>query len=185
LTTAETEVLMPGKASVLEVNSENKWPSMAEEMKHSLAVSKRHSVTVLMADDDLDDCLLVREAWDELKTDHRLRFVHDGQEVLDYLYHQGQHQDHQASPSPALILLDLNMPKKNGREVLNVLKYDPQLRTIPIIVFTTTKNMEHIIQTYKDGANAYMSKPTSYEGYVHALKAIEFFWLTLAKLPMF
>lgn len=179
-----TELLPHREAALFEIESEDRGPSIAKDIMQALAVDKRHSVTILMAEDDFDDCILAQEAWEELETGHLLRFVHNGQEVLDYVYHQGQHQDHHASPSPALILLDLNMPKKNGIEVLSVLKADPQLQTIPIIVFTTTKNINHIIQTYKDGANAFMSKPTSYEGYVNALKAIECFWLTLAKLPM-
>lgn len=182
--TTATEERIAGVASVFGVDSVYGNPCMLEEMDPSVTVRKRHRVTVLMADDDFDDCLLAREAWDELKTDHLLRFVHDGQELLDYVHHEGQHQDYQSSPSPALILLDLNMPKKNGMEVLSVLKGDPRLRTIPVIVFTTTKNIDHVIQTYRDGANAFMSKPTSFEGYVTALKSIELFWLTLAEIPM-
>ena len=177
-------MIMLGETSSFEIDSGNRCPSRAEELMQALAVNRQHNRTVLMADDDIDDCLLAQEAWGELQTDHLLRFVHDGQEVLDYLYHQGKHQDPQASPSPALILLDFNMPKKNGLEVLGVLKGDSQLRTIPIIVFTTSKNIDHITQTYKTGANAFMAKPMSYEGYVNRLKAIEFFWLTLAELPM-
>ena len=184
MTTTATEVLIAGKASVLELDFMHGSPSRAEEMERMLSVSKRNRLTVLMADDDFDDCLLAREAWEELKTDHLLRFVHDGQELLDYVYHEGHHQDPRTSPSPALILLDLNMPKKSGMEVVRVLKGDLQLQTIPIIVFSTTKNIDHIIQTYKNGANAFMSKPTSYEGYVNALKSIEVFWLTFAEIPL-
>ena len=169
---------------VFQVDSKNRWSLIEETLGHSFGAEKRHGLTVLMADDDFDDCFLAREAWDELQTDHRLRFVHDGQEVLDYIYHKGSYQDQLASPSPALILLDLNMPKKNGFEVLGTLRDDPQLRTIPIIVFTTTKNTSQIVQAYRAGANAFISKPTTYEGYVAILRAIEGFWLTLIELPI-
>ena len=160
-------------------------PSPLEGMDFSENSRKRPRMTILMADDDYDDCLLARDAWDELKTDHLLRFVHDGQELLDYLYHNGSHHDELSAPLPALILLDLNMPKKNGMEVIQVLKGDVRMRTIPIIVFSTTKNIDHILKSYKGGANAFMSKPNSFGGYVNALRAIECFWLTLAELPMY
>ena len=159
-------------------------PSAIEQLCYAPEAQKGQRVTVLMADDDVDDCLLAQEAWEELGTHHILRFVHDGQEALDYVYHQKQHQNHHASPSPALILLDLNMPKKSGREVLKLLKTDPNCRTIPIIIFTTSKNIDHIMQTYQDGANAFMAKPSSYEGYFNAFKSIELFWLTLAEIPL-
>ena len=86
-----------------------------------------------MADDDSDDCLLAKEAWEEIQSQNELRFVHDGQEVLDYVFHQGPYTLHQYAPRPGIILLDLNMPKKNGHEVLRVLKSDHDLQTIPVV----------------------------------------------------
>lgn len=180
-----TTVVAPPLPQNLEQHNEGFVFTPLEEAEISGGTRKRPQMTVLMADDDYDDCLLARDAWDELQTEHLLRFVHDGQELLDYVFHNGPQHGHHSSPLPALILLDLNMPKKNGMEVIQVLKSDVRMRTIPIIVFTTTKNIDHIIQTYKEGANAFMSKPNSYGGYVNALRAIETFWLKLAQLPMF
>lgn len=177
--TVTTADRIGGQARFFQVDPGEKNSDPVEAMKFSLVKGGRPRVTVLMADDDFDDCLLAQEAWEELHTEHLLKFVHDGQELLDYIYHE----DPQAHPSPALILLDLNMPKKNGREVLKALKADPRWQHIPIIVFTTSKNIDHIIETYQDGANAFMSKPSTYEGYVQALQSIELFWLTLAEIP--
>ena len=132
---------------------------------------------------DSDDCLLAQEAWEEIKSENELRFVHDEQEVLDYVYHHGAYSEPQSSPRPGIILLDLNMPKKNGHEVLTVLKTDPQLHTIPIVVFTTTKNSDEIFRAYKEGANAFMTKPTSYEGFRNTLLAVDHYWLHLVQLP--
>lgn len=149
----------------------------------SLAQGHHTRVTILMVDDDSDDCLLAQEAWEEIKSENELRFVHDGQEVLDYIYHHGPYAKPQSSPRPGIILLDLNMPKKNGHEVLNILKTDPQLHTIPIVVFTTTKNSDEILHAYKEGANAFMTKPTSFEGYRDTLLAVDRYWLHLVQLP--
>ncbi len=153
--------------------------------KSQLCLAQGHhtKVTILMVDDDSDDCLLAQEAWEEIKTENELRFVHDGQEVLDYVYHHGSYSEPQSSPRPGIILLDLNMPKKNGHEVLKVLKTDPQLHTIPIVVFTTTKNSDEIFRAYQEGANAFMTKPTSFEGFRDTLLAVDHYWLHLVQLP--
>jgi len=135
--TATATDLTVGHLSGLQTDLEEMNSGTVEAMTFSGNQCRRPRLTVLMADDDVDDCLLAQEAWEELRTDHLLRFVHDGQELLDYVYRQGRHQDPQASPSPALILLDLNMPKKSGREVLRALKTDPRWRTVPVIAFTT------------------------------------------------
>lgn len=143
----------------------------------------RLSSIILMVDDDPDDCLLAQEAWEEIQSGNELRFVHDGQSVLDYLYHRGEFAHPQSAPRPGIILLDLNMPKKNGHEVLGVLKKDPDFYTIPIVVFTTTRNSEEIHRAYQEGANAFMTKPTSFEGYRDTLLALDHYWLHLVQLP--
>jgi len=150
-----------------------------------LSLNRDHQIgtPVLMADDDADDCLLAREAWEEIKSGHELRFVHDGQEVLDYVLHRGLYTTQKSAPRPGIILLDLNMPKKNGHEVLREVKTNPELQTIPIIVFTTTRHIDEIIRAYKEGANAFMTKPSTFDGYRDILLAINHFWLHLVQLP--
>jgi CheY-like chemotaxis protein len=154
-----------------------------KKSQRNLAQGHHTRVPILMVDDDSDDCLLAQEAWEEIKSENELRFVHDGQEVLDYVYHHGAYAEPQSSPRPGIILLDLNMPKKNGHEVLKVLKTDPQLHTIPIVVFTTTKNSDEIFRAYQEGANAFMTKPTSFEGFRDTLLAVDHYWLHLVQLP--
>jgi two-component system, response regulator len=149
----------------------------------SIAQGNRQSRIILMVDDDSDDCLLAQEAWEELQSGNELRFVHDGQAVLDYLYHCGEFAQPPSAPRPGIILLDLNMPKKNGHEVLEVLKRDHALHTIPIVVFTTTRSSDEIIRAYQEGANAFMTKPTSFEGYRDTLLALDHYWLRLVQLP--
>jgi len=140
-------------------------------------------ITVLMADDDDDDCMLAKEAWKELNTPNHLRFVRDGEELMEYLQHRGAYSDPKESPPPGLILLDLNMPKKNGYEALREIKTDPYLRKIPVIVFTTSTNEEDISQVYDLGANSFVGKPSNYDGYVTLLGTLNTFWLQLVKLP--
>ncbi len=140
-------------------------------------------LTLLMADDDSDDCLLAQEAWEEIQSGNELRFVHDGEEVLDFVFHGGLYATDQSAPRPDLILLDLNMPKKNGHEVLGIIKADADFQTIPIVIFTTTKHHDEIIRAYNEGANAFLTKPTSFEGYCHTLQAIDRFWFQAVQLP--
>lgn len=158
-------------------------PDQTQRPPLSLIRGLRSGITILMADDDSDDCLLAHEAWEEIKSRNELRFVHDGQELLDYVFRQGSYAKQPPAPRPGLILLDLNMPKKTGHEVLGAIKTDADLQTIPIVVFTTTRNKEEIIRTYKEGANAFMTKPTSFEGYRDTLLAVEHYWLNLVQLP--
>ncbi len=158
-------------------------PDLTKTPQLSLIRGHQTGITILMADDDPDDCLLAREAWEEIKSGHELRFVHDGQEILDYVLRRGLYTTQQSAPRPRIILLDLNMPKKNGHEVLGVLKTNPELQTIPIIVFTTTRHIDEIIRAYQEGANAFMTKPSTFEGYRDTFRAVDHFWLRLVQLP--
>lgn len=112
-------------------------------------------ITILMADDDEEDRMLAQEAMEESRLANDLRFVCDGEELLDYLLRREQYAEPSTSPRPGLILLDLNMPKKNGREVLQEIKADPNLRTIPVVVLTTSKAEIDICQSYNLGANSF------------------------------
>lgn len=146
-------------------------------------IERRTPIIILMADDDLDDCLLAREALADSRLANHLHFVHDGEEVMDYLYHRGQYSDLRLSPRPGLILLDLNMPKKDGREVLSELKNDPHLRSIPVVVLTTSRAEEDVYRSYDLGANSYITKPVTFTGLVNVMKTIETYWFEIVELP--
>lgn len=141
------------------------------------------TITILMADDDEDDRLMAQEALQEARLANDLHFVLDGEELMDYLYHQGKYTDVSNAPRPGLILLDLNMPKKDGREALKEIKSDPALRQIPIVVLTTSKAEEDIYRSYNLGVNSYITKPVSFEGLVEVMKALSIYWFQIVKLP--
>lgn len=145
---------------------------------------RRTTVTILMADDDEDDCMLAREALAESRLPNDLHFVQDGEELMDYLYRRGQYAQKSSSPRPALILLDLNMPKKDGREALREIKTDPNLRQIPVVVLTTSKSEEDIYRTYDLGANSFITKPVTFASLVEVMKTIEKYWFEIVELPL-
>ena len=135
-----------------------------------------------MADDDAEDCLLVRDAVRETKLPHVLRVVADGEELLEYLDRQGQYADGGA-PRPDLILLDLNMPKKDGREVLRHLKSEPRLRTIPVVVLTTSASEDDVTYCYDKGASSFVSKPSTYRAWIDVVHDLCSYWFRLVTLP--
>ena len=139
-------------------------------------------ITILMADDDEDDRLMTKEALEEarLLTDE-IRFVEDGEELMDYLYHRDKYIND--SPRPGFILLDLNMPRKDGREALKEIKADPHLRQIPIVVLTTSKAEEDILRTYDLGVNSFITKPVSFESLVDIMKTLKKYWFEIVELP--
>jgi CheY-like chemotaxis protein len=145
--------------------------------------NSKKSVTILMADDDQDDCLLVSSAFEESRLVNDLRFVRDGEELMDYLYRRGQYSDALTVPRPGLILLDLNMPRKDGREALKEIKSDEGLREIPIVVLTTSKDEEDVIRSYNLGANSYITKPVTFEGLVNVMKSLGKYWFEIVELP--
>ncbi len=145
---------------------------------------RQTTVTILMADDDEDDYMLVREALAESRLAIDLRIVRDGEELMDYLYRHGQYADPDVSPYPGLILLDLNMPKKDGREALKEIKNDPELRSIPVVVLTTSKAEEDIYRTYNLGANSFIIKPVTFAALVEVMKAIGKYWFEIVELPL-
>ena len=140
-------------------------------------------INILVADDDQDDCLLVREAFRDCKIAGRLHFVQDGDELLDYLKRRSPYQDEQRYPSPDLVLLDLNMPRTDGREALALIKQDPELRSIPVIVLTTSSAEEDILRSYADGVNSFVTKPVSYSGLVEVVRALACYWIDVVDLP--
>jgi CheY-like chemotaxis protein len=139
-------------------------------------------VTVLMADDDEDDRLLARDAFLECGIDAELRFVEDGEELLDYLNKRGIYAM-QAAPTPAFILLDLNMPRKDGREALAAIKEHPLLRRIPVVVLTTSRAEEDVKRSYDLGVSSFISKPSSFESLVDLVRTLSHYWLNTVRLP--
>jgi CheY-like chemotaxis protein len=140
--------------------------------------------TVLLVDDNPDDCAIVKEAWEEIPVGQELRFVHDGTELLDYLYRRGSFFPRECSPRPSVILLDLNMPHMTGREVLAELKKDPSLACIPIVVFTTSRAPTDVCQTAGLGVNGYIQKPNSYKGYLQMLANLSKNWREIREQPL-
>jgi CheY-like chemotaxis protein len=140
-------------------------------------------ITILMADDDPDDRQLTKEAFAESHLANDLRFVHDGEELLDYLQRRGKYADPDQSPRPGLILLDLNMPKKDGREALREIKADPALRSIRVVVLTTSKAEEDILRTYDLSAASYITKPVTFDGLLDVVRTLGKYWLEIVELP--
>jgi CheY-like chemotaxis protein len=141
----------------------------------------RRLATVLSAEDDADFRLLVRRAVDRSKTRMDLRFVEDGDQLLDYLHGRGPYADADRAPRPGLVLLDLNLPRTDGRDALRAIKADPGLRTIPVVVFTTSNAAEDIALCYGLGANAFVRKPMDMTALVDLMSTIGHFWLELAE----
>ena len=137
---------------------------------------------ILMADDDADDRLLAQDAIEESRLGAELRCVENGEELLDYLQHRGKYAPPHTAPYPGLILLDLNMPRKDGREALKEIKSDPDLKAIPVVVLTTSKDEEDILRSYSTGANSYITKPVTFAGLVAAIKALGKYWLEIVEL---
>jgi CheY-like chemotaxis protein len=139
---------------------------------------------IIMAEDDADDRLLVKDALQECQWNADLRFVENGEELLDYLLRQGKYKRAEESPRPRLILLDLNMPKKDGREVLRDIRARPELRRIPVVVLTTSKADTDIERTYELGANSYIAKPVQFDGLVNLMRVISEYWFKTVELPV-
>ncbi len=142
----------------------------------------RTSCTLLMADDDEEDRLLARDALRESRVLNEIRFVEDGEQLMDYLHRRGPYVSPESAPTPGLILLDLNMPRKDGREALAEIKTDPQLRRIPVVILTTSKREEDIARSYMDGANSFIVKPVTFEGLVEVMRTVGHYWLDLVDL---
>jgi CheY-like chemotaxis protein len=140
-------------------------------------------IAILIADDDADDRMLAKEALDESRLVNDVRFVEDGVELLSYLRRQGRYAEPGAAPRPGLILLDLNMPKMDGREALREIKADPALRRTPIVVMTTSKAEEDIFRTYDLGVSSYVTKPVTFEALVDVMKTLGKYWFNIVALP--
>ncbi|HTL70831.1 MAG TPA: response regulator [Candidatus Eisenbacteria bacterium] len=141
------------------------------------------SPIILIAEDDEDDYLLVRDAFLEFCQTNDLRWVKDGEELMDYLFCRGKYEDPRSAPWPGIILLDLNMPKKDGREALKEIKSHPELRRIPVVALTTSNAEEDILYAYGMGANSFIRKPTGFGEFVDVMKVFDKYWHDLCQLP--
>jgi CheY-like chemotaxis protein len=139
-----------------------------------------NAIDVLLVDDDPGDTLMIREAFEHNKVKNALECVSDGVEAMQYLRREGEYA---SAPRPDLILLDLNLPRKDGREVLAEIKGDPQLATIPVVVLTTSHAEEDVLRSYQLHANAYVTKPVDFERFIEVVRQIDEFFVTVVKLP--
>jgi CheY-like chemotaxis protein len=144
--------------------------------------TKKDAITILMADDDDDDYLLTKKALKESKLANTLIRVKDGEELLDYLYQRGGFEN-APTERPGVILLDLNMPRKDGREALKEIKADPDLRDIPVVIFTTSKAEEDVYRSYQLGSNSFITKPVTFEKLVGVVSTLGLYWFKIVKLP--
>ena len=146
-------------------------------------MKSKKQVPILIADDDQDDCKMIKEALQESRLLNELHFVSDGEELMNYLMHKGKFEDQVKYPLPGLILLDLNMPKKDGREALKEIKGNPELRQIPVVVLTTSQAEEDIFRTYNSGVNSFITKPVAFNSLVQIMKDLGRYWFEVVELP--
>jgi CheY-like chemotaxis protein len=140
-------------------------------------------IEILIADDDPEDRMLIIDALHESHLSNTIQYVEDGEELLDYLQNNGKYADSKQYPTPGMILLDLNMPKKDGREALKELRADARFKSIPVVVLTTSKAEEDILKTYNLGANSFITKPVSFSSLVEVMIALNNYWFEIVELP--
>jgi CheY-like chemotaxis protein len=138
------------------------------------------AVDVLLVEDDEGDVLMTREAFAHFKIRNPLHVVGDGEKALQFVRRSGEYSD---APRPGLILMDLNLPRRGGLEVLNELKQDPELRVIPVVILTTSRASEDVLRSYAQHANAYISKPVDFEQFIDVIRQIDNFFVTVVELP--
>ncbi len=145
--------------------------------------NKAKAIVILLADDDAEDREMTRKALDKNRLANEFYWVADGEELLDFLHHRGAWAPPALSPEPGLILLDLNMPRMDGREALAQIKADPALRRIPVVVMTTSQAEQDITRTYDLGSNSYISKPITLAGLVEVMRVLGLYWFQIVRLP--
>jgi CheY-like chemotaxis protein len=144
---------------------------------------QKSSIILLVADDDPDDRLMTQEALQESYLLNNIYFVEDGEELMNYLNHKGKYSDPSTSPRPGIILLDLNMPRKDGREALKEIKSDENLKSIPVIILTTSKAEEDVLRSYDLGVNCFITKPVTFTGLMEVTRSIGKYWFEIVQLP--
>ena len=144
--------------------------------------SGKRPITILIADDDPEDRMLAAEALKESRLANDIRFVEDGEELVEYLHHRGRFSNPDDAPRPGVILLDLNMPRKDGREALREIKENPDLRRIPIIVLTTSKAEIDIYRSYDLGVNSFIVKPVTFDSLVEVMQVLRKYWFEIVEI---
>jgi CheY-like chemotaxis protein len=142
-----------------------------------------YPIRIVVADDDPDDRLMIADAFEEVKLGNPVDFVEDGVELMEYLRREGKYGDLRSQPYPGFILLDLNMPRKDGRTALKEIRESAELHRIPIVILTTSKAEEDIIRTYNLGVNSFICKPVSFDGLVEIVKTVGRYWIEIVALP--
>lgn len=146
-------------------------------------MANKRPIIILIADDDAEDRMLIQDALEESRLKNQIQFVENGEELMDYLYNRNNFNDKEKYPTPGLILLDLNMPKKDGREALKEIKADETLKLIPIVVLTTSKAEEDVLRTYNLGVNSFITKPVTFSSLVDVMKTLSKYWFEIVELP--
>jgi CheY-like chemotaxis protein len=146
-------------------------------------MSATKPIVILMADDDAEDRMLVKEALEENKLRNVLQFAENGEMLMDYLHNKGKFSDKAKYPRPGLILLDLNMPKKDGREALKEIKSDELLKMIPVVILTTSKAEEDVLKTYNLGVSSFITKPVTFGSLVDTMRTLSKYWFEIVELP--
>jgi CheY-like chemotaxis protein len=146
-------------------------------------IKTNYPIRIVVADDDADDRMMIRDAFEESKLGNPIDFVEDGMELMEYLNRQGKYQNLAGQPYPGFILLDLNMPRKDGRTALKEIKESAELHRIPIVILTTSKAEEDIIKTYNLGVNSFICKPVSFDKLVDIVKTVGHYWIQIVALP--
>ena len=146
-------------------------------------MNKAKSATILLVEDDRGDQELTRRALDEGKIRNDLRIVEDGEEALAYLFRRGKYKDPATSPRPDLLLLDLNLPRVDGREVLEQIRADSKLRRMAVVVLTTSRQEEDILRSYELGCNSFITKPVDINQFIRVIQALERYWFQIVVLP--
>jgi CheY-like chemotaxis protein len=144
----------------------------------------RQTICIVYADDDPEDRMLVKDALDESRLANPIHFVEDGEQLMDYLKRRGRYADLAEKPYPGLILLDLNMPRKDGREALEEIKADPKLRRIPVVVLTTSKAEEDICRSYDLGVSGFIVKPVTFDSLTEIVRTLGKYWFEIVELPV-
>jgi CheY-like chemotaxis protein len=169
-----------GQLFILQFSSSKKGKTMEPKIIKGIEPKVSREIEILLIEDSPGDVRLTIEALKEAKVSNKLNVVQDGVEAMDYLNRKNLYKD---ANCPDLILLDLNLPQKDGREVLAEIKNDPKLRQIPVVVLTTSRSEEDILKAYDLYANCYITKPVDFKQFMGVVKSIEDFWLTVVKLP--
>ncbi|EMN49138.1 response regulator receiver domain protein [Leptospira interrogans str. L1207] len=147
-------------------------------------IKNQKTIHILVAEDDPDDRLLMKDGFRENNLANPLHFVKDGEELFEFLQNEGEYSDILKYPKPGIILLDLNMPRMDGREALKTIKSIPELKKIPVIVLTTSREEEDMFKTYDLGANSFIRKPVEFEAFLETIRAFGKYWLEIVELPV-